>query len=217
MPKIRLKVDLFASEKFPSEILASLIREHNKGISDVKFLTSKECLIEGHEIRIRKSDIEKALNIFIPLTSDWYESYLANNPVWQKSIIEIEGNIKTIDDELIIEQLIEQDTNERRKFSRAPIKLNITANIKSEKEHEMFNGVIIDMCENGIGIYSKNLPKLNEVIDISFEFQSIGLKFENVKAVVTWERNDLERFGARWIELKEIDKKILKYLTPTEV
>lgn len=210
MAKIKFRIDLFAPETFPSEILVGLVREYNEDKVTVKFPTSKECIIEGDEIKIRKRDIEKTLNIDLPLTSDWC-NYMINNPIWQKSVAEIDGKIQATTDELTI------SISEKRELMRVPVGLNLVAHIKNKKDYEIFSGTITDLTMAGVGISSAKLPELEQMIELSFEFQDLGLQFDNVQAIVEWKREDLHRFGARWIELKEEDKNLLRYLAPVKV
>lgn len=216
MAKIKFRIDLLAPEKFPSEILVGLVREYNEDKVTVKFPTSKECVIEGDEIRIRKSDIEKTLNLKLP---DWNVGCITNTTIWQRTILEIDGIVETTEDELIVGNVKEVENpsqDDRRQFIRVPVGLNLPANVKTEQDCQIY-GNIIDISNTGVGISSTILPELDQMIELSFEFPDIDLKFENAKAVVEWKRDDLQRFGARWIELKEEDKQVLRYLAPVKV
>lgn len=208
MAKIKFRIDLLAPEKFPSEILVGLVREYNEDRVSVTFTSAKECIIEGEKIKIRKRDIEKNLNIDLPLTSDWC-NYMTNNTIWQKSVAEIDGKIEATTTELTI------SLSEKRQVPRTPVDINLIADIKSEKDHENFRGIITNISSGGIGICSSKQLQLDEMIGLSFTFPDIDMKFENVKAIVEWQRSDLQRFGARLVRMKKNEKNLLRYLVNT--
>lgn len=218
MAKIKFRIDLFAPEKFPSEILVGLVREYNENNVTVTFPTSKECILEADEIKIRKSDIEKTLNLKLP---DWNVGCITNTTIWQRTVLEIDGILETTENELIVKTVKKPVRHlpfslDRRQFARVPVGLNLPANVKTEKGYVIY-GQISDISKEGVGINSTILPELDQMIEVTFEFPDINLKFENVKAIVEWQRSDLRRFGARWLGMKKDEEKLLKWLTPAKV
>ena len=102
--------------------------------------------------------------------------------------------------------------NNKRQSFRSPVGVNFIAHIKNKEDYKNFNGFITDISMSGVGIGFGNLPKLDQFIEVSFNFPNIDLKLENLKATVKWQRKDLNRLGAKWVDLKEKDRSILKYL-----